>query len=184
MKRSMHELNLGLAAAAGALVMTMAAHAEGNKAVYEQARSTAKAEYDAARQQCKSLAGNAKDVCVAEAKLARTRAEAQAEAIYKATPEARREAADDAADAQYELARERCDDKGGNARDVCMKDARAAYEGAKADARADEAAAEARQDAAKDKRAAMREAQAERCDTLAGEAKDACLARARDMQQR
>jgi hypothetical protein len=35
--------------------------------------------------------------------------------------------------AEYKAARERCDDKTGNAKDVCRKDAKASYQRAKAD---------------------------------------------------
>jgi hypothetical protein len=40
------------------------------------------------------------------------------------------------ADAAYELAKEKCDDLSGNAKDVCQKDAKAAQASAKADAKA------------------------------------------------
>ena len=181
MSRSIQRLNRVAAAAVTALALAGVAHAQGDKTVYEQARSTAKADYDAARKQCNTLSGNAKDVCVAEARLERTKAESRAKATYEGTPRAQRNAADEVAEAEYELAEERCDDKGGNAKDVCEKDAKAAYERAKAEARAEQTSTEARRDAAEDTREAQREAQAERCDTLAGEAKDACLDRAKNM---
>ena len=39
------------------------------------------------------------------------------------------------ADATYEIAKERCDDLTGNAKDVCKKDAKTAFETTKADAK-------------------------------------------------
>lgn len=181
MSGSIPRWNRVAVAVASTLALAGLAYAQGEKTVYEQARATAKADYDSARKQCNTLSGNAKDVCVAEAKLERTRAQAQAEATYEGSAKARRAAADEVAEAEYELAQERCDDKGGNAEDVCEKDAKAAYEAAKANARAEQTSDEAHREAAKDTREAQRAAQAERCDTLAGDAKDACLERARNM---
>ena len=70
--------------------------------------------------------GNAKDVCVLEAKAARTKTEEEAEAAYKDTPKAREHAAHEIAEADYKVAKERCDDKTGNDKDVCVKEAKAA----------------------------------------------------------
>ena len=90
------------------------------------------------------------------------------------------------ADANYEVAKEKCDDLAGNAKDVCVKEAKAAHVKAKADAKVDRVAAdssntavqktaEARKDAAEDKRDADYKVAVEKCDALAGDAKDACV---------
>jgi hypothetical protein len=39
------------------------------------------------------------------------------------------------AEADYDVAKEKCDDQSGNAKDVCKKDAKAAFTSAKADAK-------------------------------------------------
>ncbi|WP_251777213.1 hypothetical protein [Caldimonas mangrovi] len=162
------------------MALAAGAQAAGDKTVYEQAQATAKAQYDTARKQCDSLSGNAKDVCVTEAKATRTTAEARAKASYEGTPKAQQKAAEDVARAEYSVAKERCDERSGNAEDVCEKDAKAAYERAKAEARLDKTVGEARQEAVEHKREATIDAQAERCDSLAGDAKAACLDRARN----
>ena len=70
-----------LLAASGA---AMAATPEA-KALYNNAKAAAAADYKVARARCDSITGNPKDVCVAEAKAARVRAEADATAQYKNT---------------------------------------------------------------------------------------------------
>ena len=136
------------------------------------------------------MSGNAKDICQAEAKGKQKIAKAELDARYKGTAKAREDARVARADAQYEVAKEKCDDLSGNAKDVCVKEAKAAQTRAKADAKADrkvsdarkdsnERTAEARRDASETKRDADYRAAAERCDRLAGDAKTACVADAK-----
>lgn len=144
------------------------------KAEYDAAKDQAKTEYKAADDKCGSLSGNAKDICKAEAKGNRKKAEAKAEADYKNTPKARRDAAIAAADADYDVAKERCDDKAGNDKDVCVKEAKAAHVKATGDAKAMQQSATARNDATEDTRDANYKVAMEKCDALAGNAKDTC----------
>jgi len=160
---------------AGALAWTAAATAAGDKAAYENAKASAKTTYEAASKRCDAMNGNAKDVCVAEAKAARVRTEQEAEAAYQGTPKARAHAAEEIAEANYKVAKERCDERTGNDKDVCVKVAKAELTKAKADAKANRKTAEARQDAAKDKREADYKVAAEKCEALSGDAKSACV---------
>ena len=143
-------------------------------------------EYKADRERCGALAGNAKDVCEAEARAKQRIAATELEARTKATPKARYDARVARAEAEYLVAKERCDDLSGNPKDVCLKEAKAAETRAKADAKAEresaeaqrdaaERTAEARKDAAEAKRDADYRVAVERCDRLAGNAKDACV---------
>jgi hypothetical protein len=161
----------------GALAIAGGAGAadKGDKATYDQAKASAKAAYDTDKKACDSLKDNAKDICVAEAKAKRTRVEENAEAAYKTTPKAREEAIHEIAEADYEVAKERCDDKAGNEKDVCVKEAKAAMTRAQADAKAAQKGTEARMDASKDKRDADYKVAAEKCDTMSGDAKDSCV---------
>ena len=84
---------------------------------------------------CDALSGNKKDICVAEAKMKRDVAKADLNANLKNTADARRDAAVKKVDAEYDVAKEKCDDLAGNATDVCVKDAKAAREKAKASAK-------------------------------------------------
>jgi hypothetical protein len=163
----------------GALTLGSGTEAAGDKAAYEQAKASAKATYDAAKARCDARSGTAKDICVAEAKAARTKTEVDADAAYKDTPKAREHAVDEKADADYKVAKERCGERTGNDKDVCVKVARAALVRAKADAKATKKSAEAHLEAAKDKREADYRVAAEKCDAMSGDAKSACVAQAK-----
>ena len=136
------------------------------------------------RGKCDALNGNAKDICVAEAKAARTRTDEEAEAAYKDTPKAREHAIHEIAEADYKVAKERCDDKTGNDKDVCVKDAKAALVKAKADAKATRVSTDAKMDASKDKREADYKVAAEKCDAMSGDAKGACVKAAKAQVRR
>ncbi|MBY0242036.1 MAG: BON domain-containing protein [Burkholderiaceae bacterium] len=121
-------------ALAGAL--TNAYAADTNKAAYDAAKDKAAADYKAAKAQCKSLKGNAEDICTEEAKVARARMEADAVAQHKAGDVSDlRKAREDVAKAEYELAKEKCDDQSGNAKKACTLDAKAAKDSAIAEAK-------------------------------------------------
>lgn len=154
-------------------------------------------EYAADKNNCQSLAGNAKDICMAEAKGKEKVAKADLDAAKKNTKKARYDARVVKAEADYSVAKEKCDDKAGNEKDVCLKEAKAIEVSAKADAQAQmkiskannkankEAAAarkdvsetstHALRDAATDKREANYAVAREKCDSLAGNAKDECI---------
>jgi hypothetical protein len=77
------------------------------------------------------------------------------------------------------VAKEKCDDLAGNAKDVCVKEAKAVEVKALADAKLGKQVAEANVSAADDKRDADYKVAAEKCDALAGDAKAACLSAAK-----
>ena len=168
-----------VAVGVGALALAGAAQAAGDKAAYDSAKASAKATYEAARARCDALKDNAKDVCVAQAKAARTKTEAHAEAAYQDTPKAREHAVHEAAEADYKVAREQCNERSGNDKDVCIKVAKAALVRAKSDAKVTRVANDARIDAAKDKREADYNVAAQKCDALAGDARSACVKNAK-----
>lgn len=145
------------------------------KTAYEMARDTAEANYKAARAKCDLIAGNPHDLCVAEARAARVRAEEEAGAAYKNTLAAYTRARMRIADANYDRDKTRCASLTGNDKDVCMEQAKAVLIAAQADAKADRKTIEARQDAREDKIAAEYKVARERCDAFAGAAKDHCV---------
>jgi hypothetical protein len=149
------------------------------KALFQNAKTDAAARYKAARARCDPMAGNPKDVCIAEAKAARVRAEADATAQYRNTLRAYTKARIDIANADFALDRARCGALAGNEHDVCVERARASRTAALADAKADKKVIEARSDAREDKRIAEYKVAAEKCDALAGTAKDQCVAAAK-----
>ena len=170
----------GLCLAGGASAQTM------SKEARDQAIKNAEAQYKTDKAACDALKGNAKDICTEEAKGKEKVATAEAKAAYENTPKARENARLARADATYGVAKEKCDDLAGNAKDVCVKEAKATYVKAKADAKVDRVATDAKQDAvqktasaqreaADDKRDANYKVAIEKCDSLAGTAKDACV---------
>ena len=157
-----------------------------SKSNYDQAVKDADAQYKVAKQTCSSLSGNAKDICLAEAKGKNSVAKADAEAAYKNTAKARENARVVHAQAIYNVAVEKCDDLAGNPKDVCVKEAKAELVKGKSNAKVDRVAsdtnrdaattqADARKDANADKREAEYKVAIEKCDALAGAAKDACV---------
>ena len=161
-----------------------------SKASYTQAAKDADAQYKIDKDACAPLSGNAKDICVAEAKGKASVAKAEAEAAYKHTPAARENARIAHAQANYNVAIEKCDDLAGNRKDVCVKEAKSELVKGKANAKVDRVAAdtnkeaatkqaEARKDASADKRDADYKVAIEKCDALAGPTKDACVSSAK-----
>jgi hypothetical protein len=176
----------GVGIVAVALAFSGAALANISKDEYKAGKDRIAADYKAAKASCGSLSGNAKDICMAEAKGREKVAKAQLEADYKPTEKNRYDVAVAKAEADYSVAKEKCDDKAGNDKDVCVKEAKAAQTRAKADAKANmkvvkagqaarEKSADARKDAAEDKRDADYAVAKEKCDKLSGDAKDRCL---------
>jgi len=167
----------------GAAFIWAAGHAHGAtpdaKLAWQQARDNAAAVYKTARAQCDTLAGNPKDVCVADAKAVRVRTEEEARARYEDTLRAYTKARMRIASANYDRDKTRCDGLTGNERDVCRAQAKAVLVAAQADAKADQKTIEARNDARDDKVAAAYRVAIEKCDAFAGAAKDACVTTAK-----
>jgi hypothetical protein len=134
------------------------------KAEYKAAKALADADYDASRVRCNDLAGNDRDVCLQKAKAARSTAKANAKANYEGTGEAKLEAREDTIEADYKVAKEKCDSLAGNAKDLCIAEAKANYAKEKATLEAYEKSMAADYKLAK-----------ERCSTLSGSARRACL---------
>ena len=166
-----------LATAALVLLPSMAFamdHAE-----YEAAKSRISADYKVDKAACDAMKDNAKDVCVEQAKGKEKVAKAELEYSYSGKESDRISSLKARADANYAVAKEQCDDKAGNDKSVCVKEAKAAHTTALADAKAVKKIHEARVDAADDKRDANYKVAVQKCDALAGAAKDSCVAAAK-----
>ena len=161
-----------------------------SKDAYDVAIRNAESQGKIDKDACASRTANAKDICLAEANGKENVAKADAEAAFKNTPSAREGARVTRAEATYSVAKEKCDDLAGNAKDVCVKEADAVLVKAKADAKVDRVAADTRQDAATKQADARKEANAEKrdadykvaiekCDAQAGAAKDSCVSAAK-----
>jgi hypothetical protein len=168
---------LSLVCASAALSLApLAAFANVDKKV-EEARI--EAAYKASRTGCDVLSGNAKDICVADAK--GQRAVAEADLKYRLTNDAAdmRKLHLARAEASYEVAIERCDDKGGNEKDICRQQAKAERTAAEAEAKQHKAVNRANTEASEAKKEAYYKAEVEKCDALSGDAKTACVAAAK-----
>ena len=151
---------------------------------YSAAKDRISADYKAQRASCDQLSGNAKDICVEQSKGKESIARAELEADYTGKASDRNKVATVKADAVYAVAKEECDDKAGNAKDTCVAEAKAAHTKALADAKLSKKVGEARQDAIEDKRDADYKVAVQKCDTLAGDAKSACVSDAKTRYQK
>ena len=152
---------------------------------YKAEKTRISSEYKAKKQKCDSLKANAKDICMAEAKGADKIALAEAEAQYKPSVKHTQDVAMAKADAAYNTAKEKCDDQTGNAKDVCIKAAKAAQVKAREDFKVAKVAAQGsaagsanmadtKKEANDEKREANYKVAKERCDALSGTKKDTC----------
>lgn len=166
---------------AGVLALCGGVRAADNlpSAEYKAMKERIGADYKADKAACDAMSGNAKDVCGKEAEAKEKVAKAELEYRNTGKPKDAEKLAMVKAETSYEVAKERCDDKSGNDKDVCVKEAKAAETRAKADAKAARKTGEARKDAMEDKREANYEAAAEKCDAMSGDAKSQCVASAK-----
>lgn len=133
----MNQFNIGTIAVAVGLAFSTGAMAQSmSKDEYKAGRDGISAEYKSAKANCSSFSGNVKDRCKAEARGNEKTAQAELEFRYKPAAKTRYEARVAKAQADYSVAKEQCDDKAGNVKDVCLKEAKAAEIAAKADAKA------------------------------------------------
>jgi hypothetical protein len=122
-------LAAALCCAAGA-----ASSAAMSKDAYKAQQKHIEAEYDAAQARCKPLKGNARDVCNEQVRGERDVSIAELELQYKPTPEADEKLRVAKAEATYAVSLQRCKSMDGSAKEICRKDAKAVFAGAKAEA--------------------------------------------------
>jgi hypothetical protein len=191
----------GVAMAACLLFGTSAMAQSMTSSEFSANKTRIKTEYKTDKKGCDSLASNAKDICVAEAKGKEAVALAELDNSYRPTLKTQYKVRVAKGEATYDVAKQKCDDLAGNPKDVCVKEAKAALIAAKADAtvqmktsvanntanaktadanaKAGSETKEVRAEAAAEKRAAQLKVAQEKCDALASTAKDTCLAAAK-----
>ncbi len=173
-------LTLKVSLVAAAMLVLPVAHAAAiSKADYKSGKTRISADYKADKAACAALAGNTKDICHQEAKAKEKVARAELEYDYTGKSSDRNKVLVAKAKSAYAVAREKCDDQTGNAKDVCVKEAKAVEVKALADAKLGKKIGEARKEAADDKRDADYKVAAEKCDAMAGDAKASCIADAK-----
>jgi hypothetical protein len=109
-----------------------------NKALYQARVAKADADYSVANQKCDDKDGNVEDVCEKEAIAVKVQETAAAEAQLKTTKAdavaiekssaAREDAEKEMRDANYAVAKEKCEALDGKAEDLCMSDAKVHFD--------------------------------------------------------
>jgi len=146
-----------------------------SKVDYDAGKTRIAAEFKQDKAACSSQAHNAKDICIEEAKGKEKVALAELEFSLSGKAADQNKVWVAKAESAYAVAKERCDDQSGNAKDVCVKEAKAIEVKALADAKLVKVVGEAKVDAATDKRDADYKVAIEKCDAMAGDAKAACI---------
>ena len=149
-------------------------------ATYKNVTQKAAADYKLATNACKDMSGNAKTVCMEEAKAARAHTEADAVAQYNNTTAGRAKARSAVADADFAVAKAKCADATGAEKESCMANAEAVHTAAVADVKADRATAGATPvttspNTTTASRDATKAAAVDKCAQIAGSTKTGCL---------
>jgi osmotically-inducible protein OsmY len=167
-----------LAAVAGAsFAAAPTATLNHDPATYRNVTQKALADYKVAAAKCASMSGNAKDICLEEARSARAHTEADAVAQYNNTAKGRAKAMTAVADADYALGKARCADMSGADKDSCLNTARSAHTAALADAKSNRqiAATSDGSSPASATRDATKAAALDKCAQVAGQPNTGCL---------
>jgi hypothetical protein len=123
-QRNMPMIVLALAFGLGGTGALAGADPAMSEDAYEAAQDRIEAQAKARRKACAPLKGNAKDVCQLEAKGWEKAAKAQLEAEYQPSPDAEKNAKVARAEADYDIARQRCAPLKDRAKDRCLKQAK------------------------------------------------------------
>jgi hypothetical protein len=161
------------------LALPLAQAATMIKADYTASKTRISDSFKSEKAACGTNTGNAKDICMEEAKAKEKVARAELEFGYTGKAEDQTKVLVAKAESAYAVAKEKCDDQTGNDKDVCVKAAKAVEVKALADAKMGKEINEAQTDAAQSKRDADYKLAAEKCDGMAGDAKSDCMTAAK-----
>ena len=173
-----------LATAAGAtFAAAPTAALNHDPATYRNVSEKATTEYKAATAKCDAKSGNDKDICMAEAKASRARTESEAIAKYNNSEKGRASARNKVAEAEYDVAKAKCDALSGADKDSCMDNAKSVRTAAVADAKAGRdsastavgASGSAGLVASTETKDPVKASAVAKCDQAAGDAKTGCL---------
>lgn len=150
-----------------------------SKPDYKAGKTRISETYKADKTACHSQSGNAKDVCEEEAKGKEKVARAELEFSYTGKAADSNKVQVVKAKAAYEVAKEKCDDLAGKAKNVCVQEAKAVEQKALADVKMNKEIGDAKKEANDDKMYADYKVAMEKCDALAGDAKASCVTAAK-----
>ncbi|MBT2334883.1 hypothetical protein J7E49_13325 [Variovorax paradoxus] len=105
-------------------------------AEFKAARDKISADYKADKAACDAMKDNAKDVCMEEAKGKEKIAKAELDQKQKPSDSNARKVAEAKVEVAYSIAKEKCDDQKGDAKNACVKEAKAQEAKGKADIKA------------------------------------------------
>jgi osmotically-inducible protein OsmY len=151
---------------ATAVSASFAATPNDDKVAYKAATTKAEIDYKTAKAACNAQSGNAKDVCIEQAKVTRANSEATAAWQYKNDKKSVEKAQINVADANYDLAKAQCAPLSGADKDSCLSGAKSMHVAAVNDAKAGKKAADVAQTGID-------------CSTLSGADKASCETRAK-----
>lgn len=177
--KSIKTLCASTIAVAALLSMSAVQAASITKDEYKAGKDRIEAQHKADKALCDPMSGNAKDICQEEAKAKEKVAKAELEYSYTGKDKDLAKIGEVKADTSYEVAKERCDDKSGDAKDLCQKEAKATHTKALAEAKLGKKVSDARSDAADDIRDADYKVAVERCQAMSGDAKSSCITSAK-----
>lgn len=146
---------------------------------YKAGKALISAEYKVDKTACARLKHNTREVCLVQAEGKRKVARAELEYGQSGAPADEERVMQVKAMAEYETARQKCADRTGNGKDVCLKESMAIKTKALVDAKTTQKVAELKQDAAQKKRDADYSVAVEKCEALASDAKDSCVVQAK-----
>jgi hypothetical protein len=163
-----------------ALLALAPAHAaQVNKAEYKAGKDKIAATYKADKAACQPMTANAKDVCEEEAEAKEKNAKAALEYAYTGKAADEKKMLKVKVDTAYDVAKEKCDDATGNAKDVCVQEAKTAHNKGLAELKLVKEVAAAGKDATEANREADLKLANEKCDALSGDAKNNCQSAAK-----
>src|SRR5450830_98140 len=136
---------------AALLSLSVAQAATISKDEYKADKTRISAEYKTDKAACATLKANTKDICVQEAKAKEKVARAELEYSYSGKPNDQTKVLVAKAKSAYAVAREKCNGQAGNAKDVCIKEAKAVETTALADAKMGKKIGAAKKEASDDK---------------------------------
>ena len=181
--------NKSLIAMAAAMLLTVSTAgitAIVSKEDYKAAKEQISTKYGADKTDCKLKSGNTRDICMQEARSGEKIAKAELEQSYAPSAKHRYDVRITRVESAYAVAKEKCDDFAGNAKNVCRKEAKSAFVAGEADAKLAEKTADAhstarektsvaRKSAATDKRVAAYAVVREKCDAFADDVRANCI---------
>jgi len=174
-----HAFRFAATALAFGLACGAASAANFSRSAHDGAKEDIKKTYKAEREACAAQSGNAKDVCLKQAKGRESVALAQLEFNYSGSVKDEKKLWDARFQSRYDVAKERCDDVAGDAKDLCLREAKTEHEKSKADVKMAAKMLDAAEEADRERMKAEYKLAKEKCDTLSGDPKDVCIASAK-----